>query len=286
MKKFTTISLFIFFAVVTAVLTAGLVFYQNNISSNVNTVNQHKNTDINNLVSSGITKLDSVEVSKHNIVSDCWIIVNNKVYDISGYASAHPGGTRNIADSCGKESTTSYDTKGGRGQTHSINANQELAQFLIGDLNQKIDQSTLSKNVQNAKANTTTSNSNNIVPNVIPTDTVTNTKLTTTEVTKHNTTSDCWIIVNSKVYNISGYASSHPGGTRNIANYCGKEATNAFDTKGGQGSSHSTSANNLLDQFLVGNLNQQVSQNTINTNTQNAQVNNTNTNKGGDYEVD
>ena len=284
MKKFTSISLFIFFAVVTAVLTAGLVFYQNGKDSNVSVLNQNNNVDINNLATSGVTILDFSEVAKHNIVSDCWIIVNNKVYDISGYASSHPGGTRNVADSCGKESTSAYDTKGGRGQNHSGGAYKELAQFLIGDLNQKISQDIINKNVQNAKASVATNDT--VTNNITPSPTVTDTKLTPAEITKHNTTSDCWIIVNSKVYNISGYASSHPGGTRNIANYCGKESTNAFDTKGGNGNPHSTSANNMLDQYFVGNLNQNVSQNTISTSAQNAKTNNTTTKRGGEYEDD
>ncbi|MEI8270159.1 MAG: cytochrome b5-like heme/steroid binding domain-containing protein, partial [bacterium] len=214
----------------------------------------------------------------------CWIIVNNKVYDISGYASRHPGGTRNVADSCGKESTSAYDTKGGRGQDHSGGAYKELAQFLIGGLNQKISQDTINKNVQNAKASVTINET--VVNNITPNTNVTDTKLTPAEIAKHNTNSDCWIIVNSKVYNISGYASSHPGGTRNITNYCGKESTNAFDTKGGKGNSHSTSANNLLDQYYVGNLNQNVSQNTISTSTKNAKTNNTTTNTVGEYEDD
>ena len=147
MKKFTSVSLFIFFAIVTAVLTAGLVFYQNNQTTNLRnstdtTVGNNSNSNSNNNNSNSTTtitppltsSLISADVSKHNTISDCWIIVTGKVYDISGYASSHPGGTRNVADSCGKESTSAYDTKGGRGGGHSANAHQELDQFFIGNL--------------------------------------------------------------------------------------------------------------------------------------------------------
>jgi cytochrome b involved in lipid metabolism len=277
MKKITSISLFIFFAIVTAVLTAGLVFYQDSKNINTNALNTNiNNTDI---TPGGIMVLDLIEVAKHNTNTNCWIIVNSKVYNISNYASSHPGGTRNILDYCGKEATRAFDTKGGEGQPHSTSANNMLDQFLVGNLNQKLSQS-----AQNSKADIVTNNTT--INNTIPNTSLIDTKLTAAEIAKHNIVSNCWIVVNSKVYNISNYASSHPGGTRNILDYCGKEATVAFDTKGNKGQPHSTSANNMLDQYFVGNLNQDVSQSTINTSTQNAQVNNTNTNKGGDYEDD
>jgi cytochrome b involved in lipid metabolism len=78
--------------------------------------------------------------------------------------------------------------------------------------------------------------------------------LNSKEVAKHNTNADCWLIINNKVYNVSDYASSHPGGARNILNYCGKEATEAFDTKGGRGDTHSSSAYNLLNKYYIGDL--------------------------------
>ena len=290
MKKLTTISLFIFFAVAISILTAGLVFYQNNKngSSNlgVGLTNQNKSTDIVNLISSGITVLDSTEVAKHNTISNCWIIVNNKIYDISGYASAHPGGVRNIADSCGKESTQAYNTKGGRGNPHSASANNLLAQYYVGDLNQKINQNTLAQNVSKAKSNPLVIN-----PTVTPTPAplgvpTSNVVLNSAEVAKHNVISDCWMIINNKVYNLSDYASAHPGGVQNIANYCGKEATQAYDTKGGRGNSHSSSAQSLLAQYYIGDLNQTVNQTTLNQTIQNTQTVPLPTNRRGEYEDD
>jgi cytochrome b involved in lipid metabolism len=82
--------------------------------------------------------------------------------------------------------------------------------------------------------------------------------LNTTEIAKHNVESDCWMVINNKVYNLSGYATAHPGGTSNITSYCGKEATTAFGTKGGQGNSHSGGANDLLASYYIGALNASV----------------------------
>lgn len=82
------------------------------------------------------------------------------------------------------------------------------------------------------------------------------TTISVQEVAKHSSSGDCWIIVSSKVYNVSGYLKSHPGGTGTIAPYCGKEATHAFETKdfGGGGQNHSNGAWNHLDSLYVGDL--------------------------------
>jgi cytochrome b involved in lipid metabolism len=70
-------------------------------------------------------------------------------------------------------------------------------------------------------------------------------------ITQHNTTNDCWLLINNKVYDVSSYLTSHPGGSATIIPYCGKDATVAFDSKGGQGS-HSAFAQSELAQFVIG----------------------------------
>jgi len=47
------------------------------------------------------------------------------------------------------------------------------------------------------------------------------------EVAEHCTEDDAWIVVNSKVYDVSGWAEKHPGG-RVIYTYAGKDATDVF----------------------------------------------------------
>lgn len=32
------------------------------------------------------------EISKHNSIEDCWIVVDGKVWDITDFAPDHPGG--------------------------------------------------------------------------------------------------------------------------------------------------------------------------------------------------
>ena len=48
------------------------------------------------------------------------------------------------------------------------------------------------------------------------------------EVQKHNTSKDCWTVVNSNVYELTSYISSHPGGASVLTAICGKDGTKAF----------------------------------------------------------
>jgi cytochrome b involved in lipid metabolism len=41
------------------------------------------------------------ELSSHNSASDCWVVFNGKVYDITNYISSHPGGISSISAACG-----------------------------------------------------------------------------------------------------------------------------------------------------------------------------------------
>ena len=79
--------------------------------------------------------------------------------------------------------------------------------------------------------------------------------LSPTTVQKHASPNDCWVIINNKVYDVTGYLNLHPGGANVLSAYCGQDATSAFLTQGGNGS-HSTTAFNLLNNLYIGDLNQ------------------------------
>lgn len=78
---------------------------------------------------------------------------------------------------------------------------------------------------------------------------------TNIEVAKHATPSDCWMIIDAHVYAVTSYLSQHPGGAETMIPFCGKEATQAFETKDGMGS-HSRRAQNLLQKFYIGDIKQ------------------------------
>ena len=51
------------------------------------------------------------------------------------------------------------------------------------------------------------------------------------QVKKHNTSADCWTIVNKKVYNLTGWISKHPGGSSRIIATCGKNGSKRFNAQ-------------------------------------------------------
>jgi cytochrome b involved in lipid metabolism len=74
-------------------------------------------------------------------------------------------------------------------------------------------------------------------------------------VAEHNAPDNCWLVINNNIYNLTDYISDHPGGEKNITDYCGKEATAAFETKGsGSGETHSDEARQILEQYYIGSL--------------------------------
>jgi len=73
------------------------------------------------------------QIAKHNLVSDCWIIINKTAYDVTSYLASHPGGADTIIPYCGKDATQAYDEiKGGRG--HSTRAAQDLVSLAVGSV--------------------------------------------------------------------------------------------------------------------------------------------------------
>ena len=50
-----------------------------------------------------------------------------------------------------------------------------------------------------------------------------------TEVAKHNTKTDCWVVVDGQVLDVTSFLSEHPGGELAILTFAGKDATEEFN---------------------------------------------------------
>lgn len=100
---------------------------------------------------------------------------------------------------------------------------------------------------------------------VPPVVTPSTTTLNMTEIAKHNSKSDCWLLISGKVYDITGYFGSHPGGNSTMTPTCGEDATAAYATQNPNAtgsstrSAHSARATSLLNDYYIGNFNQSVS---------------------------
>lgn len=54
-------------------------------------------------------------------------------------------------------------------------------------------------------------------------------EFTVDEVAKHNTESDCWVIVKNVVLDLTPFLNDHPGGKESIVKFAGQDATESFD---------------------------------------------------------
>lgn len=87
--------------------------------------------------SSGTFTLTTSELAQHASSKDCWILISEKVYDVTEFLSQHPGGIGEITPYCGRDASQAFATQGGRGQ-HSGEAMNDLSRYVLGPLNATI----------------------------------------------------------------------------------------------------------------------------------------------------
>lgn len=73
------------------------------------------------------------------------------------------------------------------------------------------------------------------------------------DIAKHNSKGDCWFSIRDGVYDVTTYVPQHPSPPQVLLDWCGKDATVAFDTKQ-RGRPHSDYAVQMLPKYRVGTL--------------------------------
>ncbi|CAG9566691.1 unnamed protein product [Danaus chrysippus] len=73
--------------------------------------------------------LTLAEISHHDTRDDCWVVIYDRVYDISTFLYEHPGGDEIMLEYAGRDASTAF-----RGSGHSKMALKALDRFLIGEL--------------------------------------------------------------------------------------------------------------------------------------------------------
>lgn len=68
------------------------------------------------------------------------------------------------------------------------------------------------------------------------------------QVQANNTSAKCWSVINGKVYDLTNWITSHPGGPNAIRGLCGRDGSASFN---GQHRGQGSPAANLA-QFLLG----------------------------------
>jgi len=69
------------------------------------------------------------EVAEHKDRNSCWVVIHNKVYDVTKFLEEHPGGEEVIIDVGGRFASEPFEDVG-----HSEDARELLDQYLIGEL--------------------------------------------------------------------------------------------------------------------------------------------------------
>lgn len=54
-------------------------------------------------------------------------------------------------------------------------------------------------------------------------------KISTTELAKHASPKDAWIVVNNVIWDVTEFAPKHPGGSEIVNQYLGQDATAAYN---------------------------------------------------------
>jgi cytochrome b involved in lipid metabolism len=73
------------------------------------------------------------DVAEHDHLNDCWMVIEDKVYDFTAYIGQHPTPASVLAPWCGRDATEGMRTKG-IGREHSPAAWALLDNYRLGSL--------------------------------------------------------------------------------------------------------------------------------------------------------
>merc|ERR1712178_601942 len=151
----------------------------------------------------GMSYYSLADVAKHTTKTDCWVILDGKVLDVTSFLSEHPGGELAILTFAGKDATEEFDM---------IHPPDVIGKYAPDAVIGVVGAGTAAADSGGAPALPAGMN-----------------YYTKEEVAKHTTKNDCWVILNGKVLNVTNFLGEHPGGELAILTFAGKDATEEFN---------------------------------------------------------
>eukprot|EP01062_Namystynia_karyoxenos_P061962 TRINITY_DN5473_c0_g2_i1.p1 TRINITY_DN5473_c0_g2~~TRINITY_DN5473_c0_g2_i1.p1 ORF type:complete len:1581 (+),score=475.53 TRINITY_DN5473_c0_g2_i1:713-4744(+) len=79
------------------------------------------------IVSGVITNWDYVK--HHNKITDCWVVIDSKAYDVTDFLPIHPGGVQLLMDHAGRDATEAFNSV-----EHSASARRLLQRYYRADV--------------------------------------------------------------------------------------------------------------------------------------------------------
>ena len=141
------------------------------------------------------TPYTATQVAAHGTLSDCWVIIQTTVYNLTTFATTHSGGSAVIGSVCGKDGTALFTGQhGGALASHLSDLAPNQAGLLSG-------------------------------PATLPGSPGVYTKA---DIAKHASASDCWVGIAGTVYDLTGFIGAHSGGASIIQGVCGTDGTATF----------------------------------------------------------
>merc|ERR1719277_504790 len=143
------------------------------------------------------------EVAKHTSKTDCWVVVNGEVLDVTKFLSEHPGGELAILTFAGKD------------------ASEEFNMIHPPDVIPKYAPDAVIGTIGGGGGGGGGAAVVDLPPGM--------SAYTLEEVSKHVTNTDCWVVVNGEVLDVTKFLSEHPGGELAILTFAGKDASEEFN---------------------------------------------------------
>lgn len=76
-----------------------------------------------------VSRLTRAQVAEHNSNKSAWIIIGNKVYDVTKFLDEHPGGCEVLLEKAGEDRTEAFEDVG-----HSTDAREMKETYLVGEI--------------------------------------------------------------------------------------------------------------------------------------------------------